>query len=81
MTEITRDEWLTAIKDAQVLPRPEPDVFTMQELAGLLGMGRQAATQRVRLLVTAGKVEQTVKVIRASDGRLRTVTAYRLLKP
>jgi hypothetical protein len=80
MSGIARDEWLAALKDAQPVLEDDPSVLSTRELAEIFGLGLGAAKHRVELLVKAGKAQITQKPYRQSDGRIRTIPAYRLLK-
>lgn len=77
---ISRDDWLTALKDAEE-QLPESDALTVKEFADLIGMERNSAQARLLLLVKAGKAHRTTKQIRRSDNRIMTTTAYRLVNP
>jgi len=77
---ITRNEWLAALDEANTPPPQDPNVLTVREFADLLGIGRDAAGDRIALLVKAGKAERVTKVIRNVSGSLVKVPAYRLLK-
>ena len=75
---INRDEWLAAVKDAEATPLPESGALTLQEVAAIIGLKRQAAELRVKLMLQAGTATKTTKQIRRTDGHIVTVTAYRL---
>lgn len=78
---ISRDEWLTALQEAEAVPLPnDPSVLSISELGSLFGVGVAAATRKARVLLAAGKAVRTDKLIRQSDGRVRKVPAYRLVK-
>lgn len=81
MSGISRNDWLVAIEEAEKgqLPAEDPSVLTAVDLADLLGLCESATRRRIRHLVEANKAEITSKLIRLSDGRLKRVTAYRLL--
>jgi hypothetical protein len=80
MSTIARDEWLAALKDAQPVLDTDPTVLSTRELADVFGMGLAATKHRLDLLVKAGKAQITQKQYRQSDGRIRVIPAYRLLK-
>lgn len=74
---ITREEWLSALGEADI--KEDPSAFTIEELAKMLGIGRQAMNIRIRKLLSEGKADKARKRIRRSDGSLALVTAYKLL--
>lgn len=76
---ITRDDWLTAMKEAEDAALPDTDALTVEEFAAVIGMKNHAARKRLRRLVESGKAAQTTKQIRRSDNRVITTTAYRLV--
>ena len=78
---ITRDDWLSAVKEATVeVPLPESDALTMQELADLLGCKRTAARLRLKVLIGNGRAVRTTKLVRRSDGSVTALPAYRLVE-
>jgi hypothetical protein len=80
-TTITREEWLKALQDAEGPIEPaDPDVLTVRELQTVFGVGRSATQERIARLMAAGKARATTKQLRASDGRMRIVPAYRLVR-
>ena len=78
---ISRDDWLTALKEAEDAPLPVSDALTVEEFAALIGMKTGAARKRLLLMLAAGTVVQTTKQFRRSDQRIATATAYRLVTP
>ena len=78
MTRINRDEWLKALGEAERVD--DPEAVTVMEFATMLGFAREAASRRLQALVKAGKAEKVTKRCAISDGRLMSLSAYRLLK-
>lgn len=74
---ITREEWLTALGQAE-LPE-DPSALTIEELRKLLGGGRESVKVRVDKLITIGKAKKVTKRILRADGASLRVTAYKLL--
>ena len=78
---ITRDDWLAALSEAQsTLPEQDPNVLSTVELSEVLGCNVSTAKRKAAILVKAGKVEQSEKLIRMTNGGLKRVPAWRLLK-
>lgn len=74
--QISRDEWLKALGDTV---RPlDPSAVTVNELAELLNIGRQAAYLRVRKLVDEGRATVAMKEVPSKHGIPKRVTAYKL---
>lgn len=80
---ITREDWLVALSHAESAPLPpdDPSVVTINEFGAILGKERSAAEKAMKKLLASGLAERTTKVIRMISGHLRTVPAYRLIKP
>jgi hypothetical protein len=78
---ITRDDWLTAMREAQgQAPAPDdPSVLTVQEFAALMGICRATAEKRMRALVASGKATHTTKPARRLNGVVSAISAYRLV--
>lgn len=76
---ITRDDWLSAMKEAIFAPLPETDALSIKELADLFQCQRNRASQKVQILVSAGLAEETTKLVRRSNGGVVRIPAYRLL--
>lgn len=77
---INRDDWLSALREADHADCPESDALTIAELGEILGAQRLATTNRVKRMIAAGTAVKTTKRIRRGDGAVITVTAYRLVK-
>ena len=77
---ITRDDWLSAVKEAREVTIPESDALTMQELASLLGLRRTATRLQLNTLISTGRAVKTTKQVRRLDGRVVVVPAYRLVE-
>lgn len=77
---ITRDEWLSALNEAVQPPEQDPSVLTASEIGALMGFRKPAALRHADRLVRTGRAQRATKVIQISNGQLRVVPAYRLLK-
>lgn len=77
MSGISRDEWLAALGDS-ALPC-DPDALTVNEIAAMCSIGRQAAYLRVRQLVAEKRATVTVKLVTNSSGVTKRMPAYRLV--
>lgn len=78
MSGITRDDWLTALRETE--PVNDPDALTVKELAELLGISVCLAQRKVPKLVAEGKATRTKKRVVDSAGRVQVVPAYVLVK-
>lgn len=78
MSGINRDEWLAALKQAE--PQDDPDVFTTDELAAMVGVKGTAMRNRIRRLLREEKVVRASKRIMDSSGRIQSVNAYKLVR-
>jgi hypothetical protein len=79
-TEITREQWLKALGEADAPLVNEPGVMTRAELCALFGRGHSATQERITKLVAAGKATRTWKWIVDGSGRRQRVPAYRLVQ-
>lgn len=77
---ISRDAWLTALKDASQ-QHTDQDALTSIELAGLYGKSKSAINVLIRKMLNDGTVALTKKSVMDSTGRQQVVSAYRLVKP
>lgn len=79
---LSRETWMAALHEIASAPIPDehPDAVTTVEFAAMLGVGREMAYRKLHALVAAGKAERVRKKQRASDGGVRPVDAYRLLR-
>lgn len=78
---ITRDDWLRALDEAGCATVDDQGAMTAQEFAEMIGVDRQAAGRRLRMLEKAGKATRTTKRAKASDGRYYISPAYKLVEP
>ena len=78
--DISREQWLKALSEADTPPVNEPGVLTRAELGELFGLGRAATLERLAKLVKAGKAVQTWKWITVGGSYPRRVPAYRLVQ-
>ena len=79
---ITREDWLSALTEAEGGPVPSPDdltVLTASELRALWQTARTTTQNRINALLKAGVLEPARKRTRAATGEYRTTAAYRLL--
>lgn len=76
---ISRDEWLSALKDAGLHDDSDPNAVTSTEFAALMGMSRSTAERKLKLLVKAGGATAVHKRITDTAGRSVQCSAYRLL--
>lgn len=83
MSGISRDDWLSALKEACEAPPPPSDALTVMEFGELIGVGRAQAYKRLQILVKSGRAELTKKQIRRGGelGHWVWVPAYRLITP
>lgn len=79
MSGISRDEWLSALREAD--PTSNPDALTRQELGAMLGLQETATKIRIRKLIADGKLVPAKKQITDASGRPQVVAAYLLTKP
>jgi hypothetical protein len=79
MTSISRDEWLKALSDAGAGIQDDPSAITIAEFAQMFGLNWQAASRRLRLLVSKGQAIETRKVGTGRDGRRCDLIAFRLI--
>jgi hypothetical protein len=78
---ITYDDWQAALSQVGYGPtQNDQTARTLQELKAMWGLGKTAATTRLRRLIEAGLVTQTYKVVTAIDGRPSRIVAYKLTK-
>lgn len=78
---ISRDEWLAALEEAQSAELTnDPNLLSLHEAASLLGLHFNTARRHLRLMVAKGIAERREKRIRAEDGKIRVVPAWRLVK-
>jgi hypothetical protein len=75
---ISRDEWLAALNEAQLLPESDEQALTVWEFQEMFDLPRYTAERRLEALVRAGKATRTNKRCAALDGRVRNMRAYRL---
>lgn len=80
MSGITRDDWLQAVKAAELASAPPADasVVTLHEFCDLVGVSRGTAITRLRAMVHAGTVTRCKKLYTRTDGIRVMVSAYRL---
>lgn len=78
-TQINRDEWLSALKDAGLVQANDPKAVTIREFGEMFGLKDNAARRRLVELERVGRAKKTAKRFTDSAGRLITTTAYRLL--
>ena len=76
MTEITRDEWLSALSEA--LKLPEGSGLTSAELCTQIGIGDDALLRRLKALKAQGRLEVTRGYRESIDGIMRIVPVYRI---
>lgn len=76
---INHSEWLEALGEAS-RPEADPMALTVEEIGKLLKLQRAAATRRAEIMVAEGKATKVTKWITATDGTLRRVIAFKLLK-
>ncbi len=81
MSGISRDEWLTALKDAEIEPEHDADAVTIHEFAAMFGLKMGAAKHRLETLVELGKATRTRKRQPSVSGRMIGYIAYRLREP
>jgi hypothetical protein len=82
-TGITRDDWLSALKEADEASKPvtrEPDVMSVREFAEMSGCAETTAKVKIRNLLAAGLVERVNIYLRRSNGTRFPSSGYRLLK-
>ena len=81
-TTISRDEWLQAVDEAKRTTIVEdPSLLTLGQYAALMGVHVNTARRQLAVLVAAGRAERLSRVVRAVDGSMRRVPAFRLVKP
>lgn len=78
MQGISRDEWMSALGEAEI-PN-DPSALTMTEIGELLRLGRDATKERVSRLLKEGKATKAQKWATDSAGRKIRVPAYKLVK-
>ena len=79
MSGITRDEWLAALdKVNRPVLDADPAALTVREFAALLGIGVDAARERLNRLVLAGLAVRVSKQYRDTTGAIQRAPAYRL---
>ncbi len=78
---ISREDWLAATAEATAAKADDdPGLLSYYEYAALLQVALGTAVKRLNGLVSAGRAIRTTKRMVTSDGRLRTVVAFRLKK-
>ena len=80
MSGITRDEWLTALREAGESDEDDRAAITCTEFMAMMGVDRQTARRRLEKLVAVGTAIRTTKRERATDGRVVRCIGYRLVK-
>ena len=75
--DFTMDELL---RELEATLAPAEDGLTSKELANKLGIGVGAVRTRLYKLSAEGKLVRVRKLVRAMDGRMITVVAYKLAK-
>ena len=75
---ITRDEWLSALREAEGDEPNDPSLLTACEYADLIGVCATTARAHLRRLVAGGKAVRLSKRIRGIDNKRRIVPAWRL---
>ena len=78
--EITREQWLKALAEAEPTPDNDPNTLTRAELCEVFGLAKSAVGERMARMVKAGKAIRTTKVIVDGAGRRLRVSAYRLVE-
>lgn len=78
--EISREQWLKALDEAQPKVEDDPTLLTVLELCEVFGLGRTAMRERVKLMVKAGTAIKSSKWIVDVTGRRQRASAYRLVK-
>lgn len=78
--EISREQWLKALDEAEPQIDNDPSVLTRADLCELLGLAKTAVGERIARMVKAGKAIRTTKVIADGAGRRIRVSAYRLVE-
>ena len=78
---ITREEWLAAISQAEAAQvTSDPSLLSLYQYADLMGIHFNSARRQLRKLERAGLAEKREKRMRCEDGKVRAVSAWRLLK-
>lgn len=81
-TQITRDEWLSALDEARAAGAidPHPDAITVAQYAELVGCSNCVARRHLQMLEKAGRAKRVMKPVRCGDGGYRPAPAYVLVK-
>ena len=78
-TDISRDAWLSALKDA--VDPGDPNSMTSSELGEILGISKRQAQIHAMRLVKKGRAKLTTKRITRSNGYTQSVQSYSLTLP
>lgn len=78
-TQINREEWLSALKDAGLEQVNDPHAVTIREFGVMFGLKDNSARRQLAALEKLGRATKTQKRFTDSVGRVITTTAYRLL--
>ena len=80
MSDITTDEWLAAVEEAQ-RQRRTPGAFSTPELADALGVCMETARAKLRIAIAQGRVKLVGREPRLFiDGRTCPIPVYRIVK-
>lgn len=75
---INRDEWLAALREAELPMDDDQEAVTAAEFAQMFGLTRLSAERRLARLAEMGKAIRTYKRARSKNGRMFSLIAYRL---
>ena len=81
-TNISREEWMKALEDADAARHapPDPSWLTLYDVSELLGLHYNTARRRLRDMVKTGKAERRTEYRQTPDERYRPVVVFRLVK-
>ena len=77
---ITKDDWLNALREADVPHENDQSALTYREYGAMMGVPHFTAARHLDKLEKMGKAVRTRKVGTGSDGRRMSLVAYRLKK-
>lgn len=81
MQDLTENELLAALREAQEAQEDPEGAFSKRELMEIFDLSDEPTRDRIRMLVNAGRME-CVKVRRVRmDGVQQTIPGYRLVEP
>jgi DNA-binding Lrp family transcriptional regulator len=79
MSGISRDDWLKALGDADVVT--DDSALTVADICQQFNLCEDAVRERLRKLVASGSARRVVKIVPNSLGHKKRVTAFVLLPP